>query len=285
MNYYLVALLVIVALVTTGCQPTRVLNAVTPSGTYTLERDVAYGDNPRQRFDIYHPTDKQHSAVVVFVYGGAWEEGNKEDFEFIGQAFTRLGYTTLIPDYRVFPEVEFPDFIDDVAVAMTTFSSHQNRTVEFILVGHSAGAHSAAMLATDRRYLGELQEQIIALIGLSGPYDLPLEHERVGEKFTRVDGNEANPIELASAAHPPTLLLHGQADTVAKPAHSERYAERLQKLDVAVETHFYPRIRHVDMVASLASPLRFWSSAYTDIEAYLARLENQRQRAREQSEQ
>ncbi|MCH8500824.1 MAG: alpha/beta hydrolase [Aliidiomarina sp.] len=284
MNFYLVALLLGALVVMTGCQPTRVLNAVTPSGAYTLERDVAYGESSRQRFDIYHPTDKQHSAVVVFVYGGAWEEGDKKDFEFIGQAFTRLGYTTLIPDYRVFPEVEFPDFIDDVAVAMTTFSSRYDSAVDLILVGHSAGAHSAAMLATDNRYLGNLQEQIIALIGLSGPYDLPLEHERVGEKFSRVEGNEANPIELASASHPPTLLLHGQADTVAKPAHSERYAERLQELGVAVETHFYPRIRHVDMVASLASPLRFWSSAYSDIESYLARLEAQRQRASEQSE-
>lgn len=276
MNYYLVALLIIAALVTTSCQPARVLNVVTPSGAYTLESNLRYGEHDRQRFDLYHPRDKQHDAVVVFIYGGAWEEGNKEDFEFIGQAFTRLGYKTLIPDYRVFPDVEFPDFITDAALAMTTYANQAGDDVEFILVGHSAGAHTAALLVTDPQYLNSMRNQVIALIGLSGPYDLPLEHERVRDKFTRVEGDEANPIELADASHPPTLLLHGQADTVAKPTHSKRYAERLVALGVEVETQYYSRIRHVDMVASLASPLRFWSSAYSDIEAFLARLEEQR---------
>lgn len=276
MNYYLVALIIVAALVTTACQPARVLNVVTPSGTYTLESNRSYGEHPRQQFDVYHPRSAQHSAVVVFVYGGAWEEGNKEDFEFIGQAFTRLGYKTIIPDYRVFPEVEFPDFIIDVAAAMRRYAEQADSDVEFILVGHSAGAHTAALLVTDPQYLSDIRHQVIALIGMSGPYDLPLEHDRVREKFSRVEGDEANPIELADATHPPTLLLHGQADTVAKPEHSERYAERLEALEVDVESRYYSRIRHVDMVASLASPLRFWSSAYSDIEEFLARLEEQR---------
>ena len=239
MNYYLVALIIVAALVTTACQPARVLNVVTPSGTYTLESNRSYGEHPRQQFDVYHPRSAQHSAVVVFVYGGAWEEGNKEDFEFIGQAFTRLGYKTIIPDYRVFPEVEFPDFIIDVAAAMRRYAEQADSDVEFILVGHSAGAHTAALLVT------------------GGP-------RGGGEKILFFSGG------VGGGGHRPPNL-----------STPERYAERLEALEVDVESRYYSRIRHVDMVASLASRLRFWSSAYSDIEEFLARLEDQRRESAE----
>lgn len=277
------AVLLIVALALSACSPTRTLNAVVPSGSYSLQTDITYGEHPRQRFDWYQPdTTTPQQAVVVFVYGGAWDEGSKEDFEFVGQAFARLGYHTIIPNYRLFPEVEFPAFITDVADALAALPSAINQCATpapIILVGHSAGAHSAAMLLADPDYLSATQppvarSRIAAFIGLAGPYDLPLEHERVAEKFSQVENIEANPVALieqsSSLTFPPTLLLHGEADTIAKPSHSEHLAAALRSKGGEVELKIYPRRRHVALVASLASPLRFWAPAYQDIQTFLA---------------
>ena len=270
----------------TGCSPTRALNAVVPSNSYTMQHDVAYLPelaHPRQTMDIYIPEQvppKQN--IVVFLYGGGWDDGDKADFEFIGQAFARLGYVTVIPNYRLFPEVEFPAFIEDAAAAVQAIPNHVPIACTalpanergLILIGHSAGAHSAAMLVANPSYLGD-SLPIAALIGLSGPYDLPLDHERVGEKFSQVQGDEANPVAIISerkpANLPPTLLLHGEADTIAKPAHSESFATELNALGVPTTFKLYQRRRHVALVASLASPLRFWTPAYEDIQTFLTK--------------
>ncbi|MFU8784425.1 alpha/beta hydrolase [Aliidiomarina sp.] len=268
----------------TACSPTRALNAVVPSNSYTVQQDVAYLPelaHPRQTMDIYIPEQTPHKQnIVVFLYGGGWDDGDKADFEFIGQAFARLGYVTVIPNYRLFPEVEFPAFIEDAAAAVQAIPNHVPSACNalptnqrgLILVGHSAGAHSAAMLVADPSYIGNSMP-IAAFIGLSGPYDLPLDHERVGEKFSQVQGDEANPVAIIAERKPnnipPTLLLHGEADTIAKPAHSESFAAELKSLGVPTTFKLYPSRRHVALVASLASPLRFWTPAYEDIQIFL----------------
>lgn len=274
------------ALLLAACSPTSALNTVVPSGSYHKVDDIAYGEHARQTMDVYLPSDGPlKQAVMVFVYGGSWEDGDKQDFEFIGQAFARLGYVTVVPNYRVYPDVEFPDFIHDIAKALAILPEQFERADilqhlpeqqcvsgrQVILAGHSAGAHTAALIATDPQYLAEQQAEVelLALIGLAGPYDLPLEHERVKDKFTRVEGDEANPIALATSDTPPTLLIHGESDSVAKPEHAERFATTLRELGVEATLHVYPRRRHVDLVASLASPLRFWTPAYGDIQDFL----------------
>ncbi|RUO20839.1 alpha/beta hydrolase [Aliidiomarina iranensis] len=272
-----VILLVVAVLFVTACHPTRVLNSVVPSGSYTVERDIPFGENERQNMDLYLPNDGNYNQdIMVFVYGGAWDQGAKEQFEFVGQAFARLGYITLIPNYRLYPEVEFPAFVDDVAMAIGEMRNHLpescNLGDRIILSGHSAGAHTAALLAADPKYLTQYDAQdieISALIALSGPYDLPLDHERVRNKFSKVEGDEANPIALANAKMPPTLLIHGEADTVAESAHAEKFQRRLESLSVPVTIKLYNRTRHASVVASLASPLRFLTPVYDDIQSFL----------------
>lgn len=284
--YGLILIVFVFIVALTACSPTRALNAVVPSSSYTLVSDVPYiadGAHVRQTMDIYIPEQTSHKQnIVVFLYGGGWDDGDKADFEFIGQAFARLGYITVIPNYRLFPEVEFPAFINDAAAAVQAIPNHvpsactalQANERGLILIGHSAGAHSAAMLLANPSYLGD-SLPINAFIGLSGPYDLPLDHERVGEKFSQVEGNEANPVVIISERKPsnlpPTLLLHGEADTIAKPTHSESFATELNALGVPTTFKLYPSRRHVALVASLASPLRFWTPAYEDIQVFLTK--------------
>lgn len=290
MRYLVILILLPLGLV--ACSPTSALNTMVPAGSYEVHQDIAYAADERQRMDIYMPSQGPlHTDIIMFVYGGSWEDGDKQDFEFIGQAFARLGYVTVIPNYRLYPQAEFPEFINDVAKALGAVPDQIDalRTQQamptgveqcpsgrnVILAGHSAGAHTAALIATDPQYLERHAPnvQLSALIGLAGPYDLPLQHERVKDKFTRVEGDEANPIALASEATPQTLLIHGESDTVAKPEHAAAFANKLEELGVHVTLKTYPRRRHVDLVASLASPLRFWTPAYNDIQTFLAERE------------
>lgn len=271
-------LIFIAAFSVVACQPVKVLNGVTPRSGFNLQRDLAYGSEPRHTMDIYLPTKRPwRSAVLVFVHGGAWETGAKEDFLFVGQTFARLGYVTVIPNYRLYPEVEFPDFVDDIALALAGLDERMPGSCpdgrEVILMGHSAGGHTAALLATDSTYLARnhgAAVELKALIGLAAPYELPLEHELVVDKFTSVKKPATvNPILLASADTPPSLLLHGGADTTVHQYHSERFSARLQELGVPVTLRIYPRAQHVNLLAGVARVLRFLNPAVRDIEAFL----------------
>lgn len=278
--WLLAAILAILGVLVTlaACQPVRMLNGITPRDTFNLKAGLSYGPSERHKLDIYLPKDRPaKKTVLVFIYGGSWESGSKDEFLFVGEAFARQGYVTVIPDYRLYPEAVFPEFVDDLALAIAQL----NRLLppgcpsgrEVVLMGHSAGGHMAAMLATDPKYLernGAGDVQLHALIGLAAPYDLPLDHELVVDKFQRVDNDiDANPLRLASSTTPPSLLLHGADDTTAYPYHTQRLAKRLGELGVPVETHIYEGVSHITLLAGLATRLRFLNPAHSDIEAYL----------------
>lgn len=228
------------AVVLSACRSTTLINALTPRGDFDLKKNVPYGDNPRQKLDIYTPTTRpMKSSVIIFVHGGSWANGDKKQYLFVGQAFAEMGYFTVIPNYRLYPEVKFPDFIDDIALATARLKDllPENTcpdTSNIILIGHSAGAHTVAMLATDPQYLqrNNAEVTIKTWIGLAGPYNLPLDHRMVEKKFTTVTNDiDANPVNLATAAVPPAMLLHGEEDKTAIPKHTRELSERLQQLD------------------------------------------------------
>ena len=101
-----------------GCSPMTLLSAVSPSGHYQRIADLAYGGHEYQRLDVYRPKGAEPGApLVVYFYGGGWRKGSKDEFEFVASSLTRAGLVVVIPDYRRFPEVSFPDFIDDGARA------------------------------------------------------------------------------------------------------------------------------------------------------------------------
>ena len=154
----LIACFVFALFVLSGCSPADLLNATIPSSGYTVDKDIAYGDGERHKLDIYIP---DHPAaghpVVVFYYGGRWENGRKDDYLFAAEAFASRGIITVVPDYRLYPQVHFPDFLDDTAAAFVWTHEHiagyGGDTHNLFVIGHSAGAYNVAMLALDHRYL------------------------------------------------------------------------------------------------------------------------------------
>ena len=268
----------ITLLTISGCQSVNTVNFLTPRSDFTLEKDLSYGDDPRQVLDVYTPLNiKPKQSIIVFVHGGSWDSGSKDDYLFVGQAFAALGYVTVIPNYRLYPQVEFPAFVEDIALAVATLdqvlsaASCPDRQ-KIILAGHSAGGHIAAMLAAAPDYLQQQDSDVDlqAFIGMAAPYDLPLDHPLVIDKFTSVTNNlDANPINLATSDMPPMLLFHGKNDTTVFPHHTLRFTERLQKLGVEVESHLYPKADHTELVGALSSNLRFLNPVYKDMSKYL----------------
>lgn len=279
MKTWLVSTLMVILLGGVGFSSvkiTDVLNFLLPANHYELKH-AAYGSGLRQQMDIYVPRQDTGKPPVIFVYGGAWREGDKQDYEFVAHALTGLGYPVIIPDYRLYPEVRFPGFVVDVADAIQYLDRHAPDLLgkplqRYILMGHSAGAHTAALLATDERYLQErgLYTRLAALIALAGPYDLNLDDPEVVPVFAGANAELAKPVRNVHPGMPPVLLLHGEADERVYPFHTQRFTEVLHQRGNTVQTRIYPGIDHVRIIGSLAAPLRLLNSSYQDIQQFLA---------------
>lgn len=267
-------LAVMLSLLAAACSPARLLNAVIPTSGLERITDVAYGPGERQRLDIYIPKERADPApVVVFFYGGNWQGGEKENYLFAAQALASLGVIAVVPDYRVYPAVRYPAFLEDSAAAVRwvarNIGAHGGDPAALFLAGHSAGAYNAAMLALDRgRWLPEIP--VRGWIGLAGPYDfLPLTDPALIEIFGGPMVRSTQPIVYAGPGDPPALLLHGDGDRTVRPANSTRLAEALRQAGVPVEVELFDGIGHVGLVASLAGPLRFRTPALERIGAFL----------------
>lgn len=271
-----VAIAFAVALVT-ACRPVTAVNALSPSAHYERLADVAYGSEPRQRLDLYRPVDESADApVVVFFYGKGWREASKADFEFVASSLTGAGIVVVIPDYRAYPEVVFPAFVEDGARVVEWAGRNLAGLAEgerpLFLMGHSAGAQIAALLALDPRYLDAVESPPVeGFIGLSGPYDfLPLEPGYMEEVFPEDIRAASQPIEFVSARAPRTLLIHGTSDERVLPEHSERLAAALEAEGVPVTLKFYDGTGHTRVVAALAPPLQFIADTMADTIAFIA---------------
>jgi acetyl esterase/lipase len=227
---------------------------------------VAFGEDARQRLDIYRPATSDVAArpVIVFWYGGGWTGGARQDYRFVGVALAQLGYLAVLPDYRLYPQVRFPQFLDDGAQAVAWVQRHAadygGDPQRIVLMGHSAGAYMAAMLALNRRYLtqaGADPQRIVGLIGLSGPYGLTPNTATLHEIFrVPYTPRDWQVLPYVSGQAPPALLLHGRSDTLVWPSNTEQLAAALRTAGVPVDTMIYDNRGHVDMLAALSVPAR-----------------------------
>jgi acetyl esterase/lipase len=264
-----------------ACSPLSALNALTPSASYTKSADISYGADPRQKLDIYAPRDVAVGApVVVFFYGGNWRMGERADYAFVGEALASRGILTVIADYRLYPQASYPGFLEDSAAAVAWTArkvrSYGGNPERLFVMGHSAGAYNAAMVALDARWLGAQGMQPSALrgwIGLAGPYDfLPIENPDVKPVFHFPDTPPSSqPISHASAGAPPALLIASGKDSLVNPARNTgRLASRLREAGVEVETLYYDRTSHASLVATLSRPLRSLAPVLEDVERFVA---------------
>jgi len=272
----LAVLLALVLLALSGCSSSAIINGLTPGDGYTGPVSLAYADGPRHQLDLYQPSGRTTPApVLVFFYGGSWRNGERAGYRFAAAALAAQGSLVVVPDYRLYPEVSYPDFLRDSAAAVGWAVRHAVRyggdPRQVYLIGHSAGAYNAAMLAYDPRWLaaeGLSPQQLAGFIGLAGPYNflpiqvpevMPVFHPEVMPVFHWPDTPpDTQPIVHVTAAAPRTLLIVAGQDELVDPArNSAALADALRRAGVPVELKRYDALNHYTTIGALAWPLRW----------------------------
>jgi acetyl esterase/lipase len=260
-----------------ACSPLSAINTLLPSdgGSRQAARDIAYGDDPRQKLDIYVPEGASGSSpVMVFIYGGGWEDGSKNDYSFVGHAFASRGFVTVVPDYRLVPQVRFPDFLDDSARALRWAQDNAGQYGGDVrrvhLSGHSSGAYNAMMIALDRRYgarAGVRSGLVKSVSGLAGPYDfLPLDDRRTIAAFGQTQRlADTQPVNFARAGAPRVFVATGDADTTVFPRNTYALGRRLKAAGARVEVKTYPGVGHPGILLALGKSFRGNAPALDDI--------------------
>jgi acetyl esterase/lipase len=270
-----------------ACSPLSLFATLSPKdAAVVVARDEAYGADPRQRLDVYAPPRSSPFAargpapIAVFFYGGSWDSGRRQDYSWVGRALASRGFVTVIADYRLYPEVKYPDFLADGAQAVRWACDHAARfgadPGRIVLAGHSAGAYNAAMLAFDGRYLaaaGVDPGHVKAMAGLSGPYDfLPLTGTITPRIFGAApDLSATQPGMYVTAASPPAFLATGDADRDVWPKNTVALARALRAAGVEVEERHYPGVDHIAMVLALSRPLRGRAPVLDEMTGFLRR--------------
>lgn len=274
----------LLATLAAACTPSLgTFNALAPrdSGAQRVAQDVAFGDGPRRKLDVYAPPGASQRPVIVFIYGGSWTSGSKGDYAFAGAALAAHGFVTVIPDYRLVPTVRFPSFIEDCAAAVRWTADHAQEyggdPSRIVLVGHSAGAYNVMMLALDAHYLrdaGVDAGRLRGAVGLSGPYDfLPFDVDATRNAFGQApDSMLTQPVHFARADAPPLLLLWGEADTTVGPRNLRSLDAAMHAAGGRVESKTYPGVNHVDIMLALSRPLRGRAPTLADVTAFAERV-------------
>lgn len=248
-------------------------------GVKEVGKGIAYAAGERHTLDVYVPEKMDGPApVIVFLYGGAWRQGTKDDYPFVGHAFAAKGFVTVIPDYLLVPEAQYPVFLGDNAAAVKWVEDNINKfggdAQRVYLVGHSAGAYNAVMLGMDSIYLRDAKVTIPlrAVVGISGPYAVyPFEFPELQEAFGNVDNPEmTQPINLPTDESVPLLLLHGDEDFIVSPENTKRLAQKLTESGRAVELKLYPGLKHMEPVAALSQALRWKTPVLEDIVTFFS---------------
>lgn len=245
-----------------ACTSQAVLNDLTTDKGYTLTADVPYDREHNLTLDVYSPHNVQNAPVVVFFFGRRWQQGDKSQYKFVGQALAAQGFLAVIPNYRLYPQVRFPDFVKDGANAVKWARANADHyggsSNKLFVMGHSSGAHIAAMLALDEQFLkgvGGSRSWLRGMIGLAGPYDfMPITAPDLRDIFAPVSRFAyTQPIFFVDGQNPPLFLVHGEDDNIISADNTRKLAKAVEKAGGPVETLIYPKLSHDMAINAFAS--------------------------------
>jgi len=204
------------------------------------------------RLDIYRPSDiSKPVPLLVFIHGGGWSGGKREDYLVYLVDFAQRGYVTATVSYRLLADSPYPECVEDISEAVRWFFTHGDEygydPDRIALIGGSAGAH-LAMLAgygwkgNEDADSTDSGHRIKAVVDIYGPADLTTEYARNHELVTSFIARsydespelyvEASPVTWLDENDPPTLILHGTADRLVPVSQSDDLKFRLDSLGV-----------------------------------------------------
>lgn len=275
----------------------------TPKSGYKLVTDVAYGIHPRQQLDVYipntlsdilpntqfdtEPNTQLNTAacdggrqlpVLLFVHGGSWQNGSKDDYLFLGESFSKAGFVVAVINYRLAPKYVYPAYVEDTTLAIKWLYAHAadfgGDAQRLFVVGHSAGAFNAISAVNDPRFFakyGVADHVVKAAVGISGPYsyDFTIDPSRVA--FSA----DAHPIDVMPNHHVrqnpvPHLLLIASKDTLVKDFNTHDMADALQAAGGQVEVVTIKNATHISIIAAVSSRLEWTANTKAVVLDFLA---------------
>ena len=265
------------ALGLSGCSAADVLNATVSDRDVSETQDVPYAAGPRRTLDVYRPLMTGGGLpMIVFLYGGGWNSGDKGTYEFVARPLVRRGFVVLVPDYRVYPQVMFPAFLQDNAAAVAWAFAHARELgadpARIVLMGHSAGAFNAAMLGLDQRWLasaGVDRNRLAAVIGLAGPYHfLPSRDPTVYPIFGADNTPAHEPYAFADGRNPPMFLAAGLEDKTVMPRNTTELAAKIKQAGGPVQSRLYPGVGHIGLITAFAPLFQSRAPVLEDVTAF-----------------
>ena len=239
----------------------------------TVDEELGLG------LDIWAPKEASDEPlpVVVFIYGGGWHAGSKDHYAFAGKALASRGYIAVLPDYRLYPDVRFPAFLEDSAKSVAWVHDNIERIggdpERIFLSGQSAGAYNVTMLALDRQWLGrhgKSPDFIKGVAALAGPYDFyPFTSDSTKNSFGAYDKPEmTQPVNFVRPDAPPLWLATGADDTQVKPRNSKTLRDRILEAGGDAEYVEYPDMDHIEIMMAIAKPFRHKGPVLDDMVAF-----------------
>jgi len=227
--------------------------------TYYSGQDA---DKYRHRLDLYLPKGQRDVPVLMFVHGGGFTQGIKEQYAFVGEMFAARGVATAVVNYRLSPKVSHPSHVQDVARAFAWLHAHVadygGRPDRIFVSGHSAGGHLVALLGTDPKYLeqvGESMAHVAGIIPLSGTYTVSSRSGLFnGATPSATELRDASPIAHVAGPHPPFLLLYGDMDAPRTREDARQMAAALKEAGGSAEVHELSAHGHMDVITGVRSP-------------------------------
>jgi len=222
------------------------------------ENGGAPADADKHKLDLYLPRDKKNFPVLVFLHGGSWRTGDRSLYKALGDRLARAGIGAVIPSYRLMPQNPHPAQIEDVAAAFAwvarNISEHGGDPSRIYLSGHSAGAHLAALLGLDEKYLKKYdldRTAIRSVIAMSGVYDVDKLDTFLVAGGDANNRRDASPNAHAHSGAPPFLVTYCQWDYFGLPKQARDFALTLKKNFVAAQLLYVPGENHISEVISL----------------------------------
>ena len=258
-----------------GAGGSQVANAV-PFGKHAQTLNVWRSGNSNPKGGNPKGGNPKGTPVVIFFYGGGWVKGKADEYGWVARAYASKGFVVVVPDYRKVPQVRFPAFVQDAADAVKwtqdNIARYGGDPARIGIAGHSAGAHSVAMLALDPQWLAAAGAPgaVKAAVGLSGPYDFyPFTGRAIAAMGQWPRPAETQPLTYARHDAPPMMLVTGTADTTVRPKNARNLFKRLTEAGAVVVEKEYPGLGHEDVVMALSLPFRRKAPVLDDSSAFL----------------
>jgi acetyl esterase/lipase len=237
------------------------------AGRVTVEYDVVFGTGGGRdlKCNVYHPPQAgTKRPAILLIHGGGWMTGDRSQLHGYGILLGRIGYVCVATEYRLAGESKWPAQLHDVKACLRWMRANADRLGidpdKISVEGNSAGAHLALMVAgtpNEPEFEGDggnpaVPTDVAACVAIYGPTILYGQGDRVDTAIEFLFGRgadidvakKASPIEWATPAFPPTLIVTGNKDELVPVQQNFRMYERLIEAGASVELHVYADAPH-----------------------------------------